>query len=98
MKTYGSIFQAETEGTICPVKESYYIRGALPIYYRGKEGGGRHGLLEAACNDLPKLEDHREEWVSGRERVLAMMRVEFEVCFWKRMAFLEKRIFLTISV
>lgn len=24
--------------------------------------------------------------------------VEFEVCFWKRMAFLEKRIFLTISV
>lgn len=64
----------------------------------GRRGEGRHGLLEAACNDLPKLEDHREEWVSGRERVLAMMRVEFEVCFWKRMAFLEKRIFLTISV
>lgn len=28
MKTYGSIFQAETEGTICPVKESYYTGGA----------------------------------------------------------------------
>lgn len=28
MKTYGSIFQAETEGTICPVKESYYTDGA----------------------------------------------------------------------
>lgn len=43
MKTYGSIFQAETEGTICPVKESYYIRDAervADLLLEGGEGGG----------------------------------------------------------
>ena len=57
MKTYGSIFQPETEGTICPVKESYYTEAArkscrFTIEGR-KEEGERHGSLEAR-NDLPK--------------------------------------------
>lgn len=92
MKTYGSIFQAETEGTICPVKESYYIRDAervADLLLEGRGGGERHGLLEAACNDLPKL-DQREEWVSRKS---FGDDVEFEVCFWKRIPFLEKGIY-----
>lgn len=55
----------------------------------GGGGGGRHGLLEAACNDLPKL-DQREEWVSRKS---FGDDVEFEVCFWKRIPFLEKGIY-----
>lgn len=69
MKTYGSIFQAETEGTICPVKESYYTEAArkscrFTIEGR-KEEGERHGSLEAR-NDLPK-------WI------VVLIHVEFEV-------------------
>lgn len=55
MKTYGSIFKAETEGTICPVKESYYIRGALPIYYRGKEGGGKAWIIGNCVQRFAKI-------------------------------------------
>lgn len=65
------------------------MQSALPIYYWRGGGGERHGLLEAACNDLPKL-DQREEWVSRKS---FGDDVEFEVCFWKRIPFLEKGIY-----
>lgn len=44
MKTYGSIFQAETEGTICPVKESYYTEAARKSCRFTIEEGRRKGM------------------------------------------------------
>lgn len=73
MKTYGSIFQAETEGTICPVKESYYIRDAERVADLLLEGrGGGKGM------DCWKLRvTICQNWINGRNgcrgRVLAMM-------------------------
>ena len=53
MKTYGSIFPAETEGTICPAKESYYTDAVQKNAARRAAIYWQRGLLEA-CNDLPK--------------------------------------------